>query len=41
MRWIVVAAHRKNIGRLIFGSNAHAIMRDAPCDVLLVRDYKT
>ncbi|WP_454599437.1 universal stress protein [Qipengyuania sp. SM2507] len=41
IRWIVVAAHRKNIGRLILGSNAHAIMRDAPCDVLLVRDYKT
>lgn len=38
---IVVAAHRMTIGRLILGSNAHAITRDAPCDVLLVRDVET
>jgi nucleotide-binding universal stress UspA family protein len=35
---IIVAAQRATIGRRILGSNAHAIMRDAPCDVLIVRD---
>ncbi|GAA5049491.1 universal stress protein [Erythrobacter westpacificensis] len=35
---IMVAAHRATLGRILLGSTAHAIMRDAPCDVLLVRD---
>lgn len=35
---IIVAAQRATVGRRILGSNAHAIMRDAPCDVLVVRE---
>ena len=35
---IVVAAHHMTLGRIILGSNSHAIMRDAECDVLVVRD---
>lgn len=34
---IVVAAHKATLGRMVLGSNANAIMRDAQCDVLIVR----
>lgn len=34
---IVMAAHAMTIGRIVLGSNAHAIMRDAPCDVLVAK----
>lgn len=35
---IVVAAHRMSVGRIIMGTNTNAIVRDAPCDVLVVRE---
>ena len=34
---ILVGAHRMGLGRLILGSNTHAIIRDAPCDVIVIR----
>lgn len=34
---IIVGAHRVDIKRLVLGSNTLAIVRDAPCDVIVVR----
>ena len=34
---IVVAAHQMTLSRVILGSNAHAIMRDATCDLLVAK----
>lgn len=34
---IVIAAHEMTLGRVILGSNAQAITRDAPCDALVVK----
>lgn len=35
---ILVAAHRLDLGRLLLGTSTHAIARDAPCDVLVLRE---
>lgn len=37
-RLILVAAHKIDLGRRLLGSNTQAIVRDAPCDVLIVRE---
>ena len=34
---ICVLAHRIDLGRLLLGTNTHAIVRDAPCDVIVLR----
>ncbi|MBD2842726.1 universal stress protein [Erythrobacter rubeus] len=34
---ICVTAHKLDLGRLLLGTNTHAIVRDAPCDVIVVR----
>lgn len=34
---ICVTAHRLDLGRLLLGTNTQAIVRDAPCDVIVVR----
>ena len=35
---IFATAHRLDLGRLLLGSNIHAIARDARCDVVVVRE---
>lgn len=37
---IFATAHRLDFGRILFGTNTHAIVRDAPCDVVVVRERK-
>lgn len=37
---ICVTAHRLDLGRLLLGTNTHAIVRDAPCDVIVVRQSR-
>jgi nucleotide-binding universal stress UspA family protein len=34
---IMAAAHRFDFARRLLGTNTHAISRDAPCDVIVVR----
>lgn len=35
---ICVAAHRMDLGRYLLGTSTQAIVRDAPCDVIVVRE---
>ncbi|KPP88117.1 universal stress protein [Erythrobacter sp. HL-111] len=34
---ILVGAHRMDLGRMVLGTQTGAIVRDAPCDVVVVR----
>jgi nucleotide-binding universal stress UspA family protein len=36
---ICVLAHRIDLGRALLGTSTHAIVRDAPCDVVVLRDW--
>ena len=36
---ICVLAHRIDLGRALLGTSTQAIIRDAPCDVIVLRDW--
>lgn len=38
---ICVLAHRIDLGRALLGTSTHAIVRDALCDVIVLRDWPT